>query len=188
MQLLLSKLVSETSIQIILTEPELDISEKLVEGLKSVMLANLLIEHSEEKINIIEYGNFVNYIFTIQSRWHPNKFENLMLTGMMEQHENPKIFHKIFKETIRKFRTGFNLYKGAYLDSNKDDEDIPAKNSQMKDLLQNLNEGLTLHLKTHKLALGNLIFLGIQAVGKTTIIHRLIEGDYREHRRCAHSV
>ena len=136
-----------------------------------------------EEIIPAEEGNFVNYMFQIKSDWQEEKCETLMITGILDEHENPNIFKKAFNELVKKFKSTPEIYKGFYIKSSKTDPKIPAMIPIIQNLLKEAQIAIQKQLDTSKSSLANIILLGIQAVGKTTIITRLISGNFNNQIR-----
>lgn len=178
MQLILTHYTLENQLKVLGTQPSLEINEGIRKILEQVILENIKSRGFEEIISA-EHGNFVNYIFTIPSKLNPFEKEILMITGMLDEHENPKIFIDIFNDFIKKVQETPDLYVAL----TQAGPGADAMKRKIADQLYTFYTNLAKKIDGLIQGMGSVVFLGISAVGKTSIINRLIRGDFNPNTR-----
>ncbi len=112
-----------------------------------------------------------NYLFFMESQWARGNKEMAMLSLTVDDNIKPKIF----ESTLDKFATALkNIkdgYKGFYGDSNKKDPGIEKAHKLIKLLITDCYEACRRKPEAQKP--GKMLILGLQAVGKSSIINQV---------------
>lgn len=117
--------------------------------------------------------NSANFTFEIKSDWARGDSERLMFTCLIPK--NIKDL-KSFKPTLKKYtdeiKKNKTIFKGLYLgDPNKKDDEILLKHQELVDIGKRCYESCEIQEK--KLKALNIYILGLNHVGKTSIIRQL---------------
>ena len=131
---------------------------------------------------IVEEGNFLNILFQLPSEWNPQKYERVMLTITLDEHENSKIFTPIIKRHLKPLLQDGTIYQALYKEGKPNHPTVGQELGRFHKILEGILKDLEKKDKKSQLGLANIILLGIQAVGKTSIIRHLIEGKFSETR------
>lgn len=177
MLIILSFLNAQQKCEVLDAVPEKASSDKIVEILALIMQENAK-KGSFDTIIPAEEGSFVNYLFQIKSEWASMHAETVMITAILDEHENPKLFEGIFQKAINRMKADPALYKAFYLKAQKTDPLIPMKIQDIHQILLETMANLNKTLSKASTGLSQLVIIGIQAVGKTSIITRLITGKF----------
>jgi GTPase SAR1 family protein len=133
-----------------------------------------------KEIISIEEANHVNYIFQVPSEWHKDHCETLMLTGSLDEHENFQVFKQLFTDTIEKLKKLPTLYKAFYTATQWKDPQVPIMEREITQILTECFNNMEKSATKERKGLADIIILGIQAVGKTSIINRVISGKFSD--------
>lgn len=182
MELIISYLDKESNVKPFFTQPELEITDIISSILNKIIEENLKPRCFNDIIEV-HHGNFVNFIFNIQSDWNAENCETVMITGIMDEHENPNVFKKQFQSFIEKIKEIPSIFKAFYKNSTKTDSEIEIKEKEFQTITENFYTQLMKKMEESVQGIGSIIMLGISAVGKTSIINRLITGKFNENVR-----
>jgi small GTP-binding protein len=110
-----------------------------------------------------------NYLFFMESQWARGKKEMVMLSLTVDDNLKPNIF----ESTLAKFATALKAikdgYKGFYANSDKKDPGIEKAHKLMRMLVTDCYEACRRKPEAQKA--GKMVILGLQAVGKSSIIN-----------------
>ncbi len=176
MQLILSRLTQGNSLKIELSIPKIEASEA-IEGILFKIISYHKSQGCFEETVVEEEGNFVNYLFEIPSDLHPDGCELVMITAILDHHENPKIFEKDFNVAVGNIKDRKDIYHAFYKPETPSQMKYVDALSQLHKIMDALYNSLEKRM-AGKTGLAQILILGIQAVGKTTIIQRMIKGDF----------
>jgi small GTP-binding protein len=117
-----------------------------------------------------------NYLFFMESEWARGKKEMAMLSLTVDDNIKPKIF----EDTLTKFATALKSikdgYKGFYGNSDKKDPGIEKAHKLTKLLITDCYEACRRKPEAQKP--GRMLILGLQAVGKSSIINQVTTQKY----------
>jgi small GTP-binding protein len=117
-----------------------------------------------------------NYLFFMDSAWARGEREMVMLSLIVE--DNIKL--EIFEDTLTKFATAMKSikdgFKAFYAKSDKSDSGIEKSLKLIKLLVTDCYEACRRKPEAQKP--GKLLVLGLQAVGKTSIINQLTKAKF----------
>ena len=183
MQLILSCRGKDKNLKIISSNSKMDSVDQIKEILGKVL--NEIIKSGPVNDTItINNGNFVNYIFPIKSYWNKDLKDILMLTAFLDEHYNIKIFNQAFIDTIQKIQEEDEIYKSIYFDEFGDEDDeITEKYNRLVEIGKDLDVRLRKIIHKKESSLSDLIVLGIQKVGKSSLVNRLINNNFSENIR-----
>jgi GTPase SAR1 family protein len=123
---------------------------------------------------VIEEGNFLNILFPVISPWAED--------NILDEHENSKIFHGIVKRHLKPLLKDQLIYLAFYKAEKPDHPQVPQEFNRLHALLDKMHKEVITKADKNQVGLANIILLGIQAVGKTSIIKRLINGEFSQTR------
>src|SRR6056297_2737618 len=168
MELILSRLDNVGQLHVEFTIPNIEVSEKM-ESLLLQIIKQYKAKGCIDEIVSLEENNFVNYLFEISYEDKQGDCQALMITSVLDEHENPKVFSKYFQRAAKKIKNVPRV-KLAFMGSQgpSDLKQVDAER-KVKQILSNL-AGQIKKLFGGKAGLAQIIFLGVHAVGKTTII------------------
>jgi len=109
-----------------------------------------------------------NYMFQIESKQGRGSVEMLLLSLIVDNDQKPAVFESVLEKWANEFKNTPDLYKGFHADSDKDAS--KALNTIQK-LVDDCYEDCRKLPEAQKP--GKMIILGLQAVGKTSIINQL---------------
>ncbi len=180
MQLILSRQSEKEGVVIEYSQPSIESSSKIKR-----ILSNIIESNSQngcfEDIIIAEDANFVNFIFEVPSEQSPNGCEVLMITAILDEQENPKIFEVDFKNTVAQIKKISSISRAFEKAEPPLNFKTVEANRKIGMIMNQLRNTLINKMKgKEKLGLAQIIFFGVEAVGKTTIIKRLITGVFQE--------
>lgn len=117
--------------------------------------------------------NSANFTFEIKSDWARGDSERLMFTCLIAKSiHDLKSFKRLFKKYVDEIKKSKSIYKGLYLnDSTKNDSEISVKQRELLDICKRCFEECENQEK--KLKALNIYILGLNHVGKTSIIRHL---------------
>ncbi len=118
-----------------------------------------------------------NHTFYIKSDWGRGNVETLMLSLIVDEGQKPSVFQSTLEEYVSFFEKVKNLYKGFYVDSKHTDTQIPKFNKRIMALIKDCFEDCRKNPAGQKP--GIMSILGIQAVGKTSILNCLTEEKFK---------
>ncbi|NMC08337.1 MAG: GTP-binding protein [Candidatus Lokiarchaeota archaeon] len=117
-----------------------------------------------------------NYLFYMDSQWARGKREMAMLSLTVDDDIKPMIF----EDTLAKFATALKSikdgYKCFYINSNKKDPGIEKAHKLVKLLITDCYEACRRKPEAQKP--GRMLILGLQAVGKSSIINQVTTRKY----------
>jgi small GTP-binding protein len=120
-----------------------------------------------------QYEKFLcaNYAFKIKSEWARGSQELLMITVIPDDDVKPEIYHDNLKEFALTVKKDQKIFKAFYDPTQKADIEIPKYIKKLKDHLTDCFEQCMRNPEAQKP--GNISILGIESVGKTSIINRI---------------
>jgi len=137
-----------------------------------------LLDFSTDQDGFFQHANvqnekFVcaNYAFKIKSDWARGSIELLMLSLIPDDDVKPEVYHENLKEFALAVKKESKIFKAFYDPKVKNDADIPRCAKKVKDLLTSCYEQCMRNPEAQKP--GNISILGIESVGKTSIINRI---------------
>ena len=153
----------------------LTVPEKVTYG-KSLEKVREYFDLSESffEINIVEDGlKTINLYIELISSWARGGREMTMLSIVTDKNYKNSIFFDVLKEAENKFNYAQNIYKGFYIKDveYKNDPEVQLKYEEIKKiLLETYNK---IEERAMSAVIGNLLILGLDRVGKTTILEYL---------------
>ncbi|MFX1274014.1 MAG: ADP-ribosylation factor-like protein [Promethearchaeota archaeon] len=158
--------------KIYLTVPDTISNEKLKERISDFL--NLDLGKSFFEINIIEESlKTFNLYIEIPSEIARGGIEMALISLITEKNYKSSLFYDILKDTQKQMLEVKDLYKGFYMDDKISDSQVEIKYKELKNILNQSYEkceGAISHS-----TIGNILILGINKVGKTSIINHLKE-------------
>jgi len=166
MQLFLFGLDLKNSPTLFGVYPQITETQNFFPILQQIFQANIRPQRFDEIITVAE-RNFANYLFCTPSRVRSDNTHFMMISVLLDEHENPTVFAKVFQKYVEKLRSmSFAL-----------DQLMGGSNPNIINVLAECHKELeTLNKKGTGLA--ELIILGIGAVGKSCIINRLVNNKF----------
>ena len=155
----------------------INIPEKVPDDSISHQIAafmNLDLDKSFFELTLFEENlKTINYNFEISSNWARGDVEMAQLTILTEKNYKSDIFFDLFKETQQIIASKNQIFKGFYknIPEHKDDPDVNKKYDELKGILDNMYEKLNELIESS--IVGNILLLGINKVGKSSLIERL---------------
>jgi len=146
--------------------PQVAETQNFVPILQQIFQSNIRPQRFDEIITIAE-RNFANYLFCTSSQVRPDGTHFMMISVLLDEHENSNVFSKTFQKYIEKLRGMPSALDQLMGGTN------PAITSLLIEChkeLENMNKKGT--------GLAELIILGIGAVGKSCIINRLVNNKF----------
>jgi len=118
-----------------------------------------------------EHLSCANYSFEIDSPWARGNKDAAMFSLIVDADQKPEIFEATLEKFATEFKNAEDIYKGFYTRTDKTDKDIPQQNQKIQDLVNDCYEECRRLPEAQKP--GKIMILGLQAVGKTSIINQL---------------
>lgn len=172
MQLLLIIFDSLHGPKIYLSVPENISNEKLKERISDFL--NLDLGQSFFEINIIEENlKTFNLYIEIPSKIARGGIEMALISLITEKNYKSSLFYDILKDTQKKMLEVNDLYKGFYKDTNSSEDQVELKYGELKEIIIQSYEECKAAISQS--TIGNILILGINKVGKTSIIKQLKE-------------
>lgn len=148
--------------------PDFEISEKIANFM------NLDFDKSFFELTLVEDNlKTINYNFEVRSDWARGAVEMAQLTILTEKNYKSDIFFDLFKETHQIIASKDQIFKGFYknIPEHKDDPDVDKKYIELSGILGNMYKKLNELIESS--IMGNILLLGINNVGKSSLIDRL---------------
>lgn len=158
--------------KIYLSVPENISNEKLKERICEFL--NLDLGENFFEVNIIEENlKTFNLYIEIPSEIGRGGIEMALISLITEKNYKSSLFYDILKNTQKKMLEIKDLYKGIYMDVNNLDAQVEMKYKVLKNILNQSYEKCEAAI-SHS-TIGNILILGINKVGKTSIINHFKE-------------
>ncbi len=124
-------------------------------------------------INLVEENlKTFNFYFEIHSDWARGGHEMCMLSILTDKNYKDALFFDLLKEAYENLGTIENMFKAFYKTSEKrNDFEIEVKFKELKTILVEMYERINEKIKST--IIGNILLLGLNKVGKSSIIERL---------------
>ena len=124
-------------------------------------------------INLVEENlKTFNFYFEIHSEWARGGHEMCMLSILTDKNYKDALFFDLLKEIYENISTIENIFKGFYKNyESREDFEIEVKYKELKTILVEIYERINETIKST--ILGNILLLGLNKVGKSSIIARL---------------
>ncbi|MHA1786294.1 MAG: ADP-ribosylation factor family protein [Candidatus Helarchaeota archaeon] len=148
-----------------------------------------LLDFVEKKgffVHSFENFKTANYYFEIPSDWARGKREMALVSVVFEKEGfNSQIFQIPLSEFVIELLSIKDIYKGFYINtpSNGDANEIQAKNTEIKALLENLFKVLPKSIVSIKKKSLKLFVFGLDRAGKTSILERLKRNEFVQTKR-----
>ncbi len=123
-------------------------------------------------------ANNFHYVFTIDSEWNTLGSEWLILSGSVEGKENTAKFETPIEEFIQNIKTEPEIFKGVYFAARPSEFAVISNNGKIRIFFLELTRELEYISEKESGFLAQILFLGVEGVGKSTIIYRLIHGEF----------
>ena len=152
--------------------PDKSIDESILEQIAAFM--NLDLEDSFFELNLVnENLKTINYSFEIQSDWARGGTEMLQLTILTEKNYKNEIFLDWFKKTQQTIVSRDDIFIGCYkfMPDYINDPEVDVKYKELIEILSEMYKNLNETIESS--IMGNILLLGINKVGKSTMIERL---------------
>ncbi len=147
----------------------------VLEGLMDLNSGEGFFEHQNRK----EKLSIANYFFEIPSKWARGSVEMLMLSLITDEGQKPNVFEKILTNCGTKFKKESRIYKGFYINTGKTDSETKKFYKIIEKLCKSCYEDCRRHPEGQKP--GKMLILGLQTVGKTSIINRLNSNSFNNN-------
>ncbi|UYP44271.1 hypothetical protein NEF87_000556 [Candidatus Lokiarchaeum ossiferum] len=172
--------IYETKLIIADSLPESEITDKK-KALITTLFKKNLDEVKAKRLLIKEERNSLNYLFLLPA---PQSQEEIivMLSIFLDEHENTLVFQPIIMKYVEKIIATPEIYSGVYFTQNNDNVYYKECAHRLHTLLEHCHDEILKKEKKSQVGLANIIFFGIQAVGKTSIIKHLINGQFIQTR------
>jgi GTPase SAR1 family protein len=127
--------------------------------------------HNFQGIDRQNSFNTANYVFEIPNPKSRGRVELLMLALIPDENVPLNSFQSELETCANKFKAVPQIYKGLYCNSERAEPDSKDFDNQITQLLQNCLDRCQKIVAAQ--SVGRLVFYGLQAVGKTSIIRRI---------------
>lgn len=119
-----------------------------------------------------------NILFSIKSKWARGDAETIMISIVVEDDLDLGIFSPILKKYQELLKKDPKMYKSLYIESNKAPQDleIAKYNTKLRMLMNECFEECRRVPEAQKP--GKLLILGLQSVGKTSILNIVLNNEY----------
>lgn len=124
-----------------------------------------------------EQFSTANHTFFVDSEWGRGNVEILMLSLITDEGQKPEIFQSTLENYVSKSQKIKKLFKGFYLGSNKSDAEIQKFSNKIISLVRDCYEECKRNPEGQKA--GIMTILGVQSVGKTSILNILTENKFQ---------
>ncbi|WP_371804868.1 ADP-ribosylation factor-like protein [Candidatus Lokiarchaeum ossiferum] len=172
--------IYDTKLIIIDSLPESEITDKK-KALITTLFKKNLDEVKSKRLLIKEERNSLNYLFLLPSPQSQEEI-HVMLSIFLDEHENTLVFQPIIMKYVEKIIATPEIYSGIYFTQNNDNVYYKECSHRLHTLLEHCHSEILKKEKKSQVGLANIIFFGIQAVGKTSIIKHLINGQFTQTR------
>lgn len=170
----------DTSLNLIDSLPESEVTEKKIALITTLFKKNVE-ELKNKRLLIKEERNSLNYLFLLPSPQSKEE-ENTMLSIFLDEHENTLVFQPIIMKYVEKIIATPEIFSGIYSTRDIDNPYYKECAHRLHALLEHCHDEILKKEKKSQVGLANIIFFGIQAVGKTSIIKHLITGQFTQTR------
>ncbi len=145
--------------------------DKLVCNLLDLNLPEGFFEHRVDSAELI----LGNYIFEIPSEWARGEVESVMLTMVLKAHQKFSSVKEFLFKIAQKLKQTPQLYKGFYIESDKEDPEIQDKHYFLNFTISSSARFIERYLDSRQM--GRILIIGNQKAGKSRLIES-ISKDY----------
>lgn len=119
-----------------------------------------------------------NLLFSIKSKWARGEVETIMISVVVDDDLDLGIFNPVLKKYQEILKKDPKMYKALYFESNKapQDTEIAKYEAKLRIMMNECFEECRRITATQKP--GKLLILGLQSVGKTSILNVVLNNEY----------